>query len=364
MLRGVCALLVVLNHIRAFVFVDFHECIQPGIAVYAFYFLTSLGHQAVIAFFALSGYLVGGRAFQSMIDGKWSSIDYAIARLSRLWTVVLPALIITFVLDKAGATLGGGAAYAGKYGVALASGPLLAAPADHSIATLLANLLFLQTITAPVYGSNGPLWSLANEFWYYVLFPIAASTVLLRKSLLYNIIAVIVVCVLLSSLPAELLMLGSIWCGAAAIAVVSRTEKFRKTIASSMYMTIATIATVVCIIVGSRNSAIWISIIAGLAWSFLLPALAVRRSKSNAYRQVAFGLSEISYTMYATHFPILAFLYFVLIAPTQFQPNLEGFLIVLVLTLVTLASSSVLWWSFERNSTTIRIAISSLLHRK
>lgn len=26
----------------------------------------------------------------------------------------------------------------------------------------------------PIFGSNGPLWSLANEFWYYVLFSLAA----------------------------------------------------------------------------------------------------------------------------------------------------------------------------------------------
>lgn len=31
--------------------------------------------------------------------------------------------------------------------------------------------MFLQTRFTPVFGSNGPLWSLFNEFWYYVLFP-------------------------------------------------------------------------------------------------------------------------------------------------------------------------------------------------
>ena len=32
------------------------------------------------------------------------------------------------------------------------------------------NLLQLQTIIVSSLGSNGPLWSLANEWWYYVLF--------------------------------------------------------------------------------------------------------------------------------------------------------------------------------------------------
>src|SRR6202030_1593882 len=36
----------------------------------------------------------------------------------------------------------------------------------------LGNLFFVQTILCRTFGSNGPLWSLANEFWYYVLFPL------------------------------------------------------------------------------------------------------------------------------------------------------------------------------------------------
>src|SRR5207302_8969523 len=34
----------------------------------------------------------------------------------------------------------------------------------------LGNLLGLQTVCVPSFGSNGPLWSLANEWWYYCFF--------------------------------------------------------------------------------------------------------------------------------------------------------------------------------------------------
>jgi peptidoglycan/LPS O-acetylase OafA/YrhL len=34
------------------------------------------------------------------------------------------------------------------------------------------NLAMCQTVLAPVFGSNGPLWSLANEFWYYLIGPL------------------------------------------------------------------------------------------------------------------------------------------------------------------------------------------------
>jgi peptidoglycan/LPS O-acetylase OafA/YrhL len=43
--------------------------------------------------------------------------------------------------------------------------------AEHlGFSTFVGNLLQLQTIVVSSLGSNGPLWSLANEWWYYVLF--------------------------------------------------------------------------------------------------------------------------------------------------------------------------------------------------
>src|SRR5208282_6759170 len=45
--------------------------------------------------------------------------------------------------------------------IAAHSGPIL----------FLGNLAFLQTIAVPSYGSNVAMWSLANEAWYYLIFP-------------------------------------------------------------------------------------------------------------------------------------------------------------------------------------------------
>jgi peptidoglycan/LPS O-acetylase OafA/YrhL len=43
-------------------------------------------------------------------------------------------------------------------------------PTFH-VAIWLGNLCFLQGLYVPVFGSDGALWSLANEFWYYLAFP-------------------------------------------------------------------------------------------------------------------------------------------------------------------------------------------------
>ena len=112
------------------------------------------GHEAVVVFFVMSGFVI---AF--VLKGRESSAEqYAAARLGRLYSVVVPALCLTFVLD----------------GWGRAASPQLYSgiPADHPLLRLLINALFLQQnwnlTVMPL--SNGPFWSLGYEFWYYIIF--------------------------------------------------------------------------------------------------------------------------------------------------------------------------------------------------
>jgi peptidoglycan/LPS O-acetylase OafA/YrhL len=108
MLRGCAAILVMSGHLRSYVFTDYGSLTSANIATKFFYGLTGLGHQAVIIFFAMSGFLVGGKALQQMLQRRWSWPCYILRRLSRLWLVIVPALLATFVLDHIGMALGGG----------------------------------------------------------------------------------------------------------------------------------------------------------------------------------------------------------------------------------------------------------------
>jgi peptidoglycan/LPS O-acetylase OafA/YrhL len=60
----------------------------------------NFGHPAVIVFFVLSGYLIQ----YSVTARENTLIDYAVARLGRLYSVVIPALLLTYVLDRIGAS--------------------------------------------------------------------------------------------------------------------------------------------------------------------------------------------------------------------------------------------------------------------
>ena len=171
LVRGVSALLVMLGHLRGFLFLDFAELDRAGVLTKFFYFATGLGHQAVMVFFVLSGYFVGGSVLSGLGNGRFTWRCYAASRLTRLWMVLIPALVLTLCFDLLGSHWNPGA-YAGDLNARFMSGPTHIQPAAHDWLTLLGNLCFVQNITVPVFGSNGPLWSLANEFWYYVMFPL------------------------------------------------------------------------------------------------------------------------------------------------------------------------------------------------
>ncbi|MHB8208747.1 acyltransferase family protein [Mucilaginibacter sp.] len=115
----------------------------------------NLGHRLVMIFFVLSGYLI---AYTVDKKNKGSQI-YLIDRFSRLYSVVLPALIFTYIIDLAGKSID-----PGFY--------LSQITPNHQAARFLLNATFLSQIwglcSKP--SSNGPFWSIPYEFWYYMIF--------------------------------------------------------------------------------------------------------------------------------------------------------------------------------------------------
>lgn len=169
LIRAISALMVCASHLRNVMFLDRGEVKGGGHLLDAFYLMTGLGHQAVVVFFVLSGFFVGGSVLQGRHTFSWPR--FTLARLSRLWMVLLPALLFTALVDQ----------YLMRFAPGILdgirsddwnSGPSPEKPWSNSLSTLVGNCLFLQTITVPVFGTNSPLWSLANEFWYYFIFPL------------------------------------------------------------------------------------------------------------------------------------------------------------------------------------------------
>jgi len=119
----------------------------------------SIQNDAVVCFFVLSGMVIGFVSEQKEHDFG----AYLRARLARLWSVAIPALLITVLLDALGHRADPSAYFA---------------PAIGGIEMLRQNLisgLFLNQMRywSVTPGSNLPYWSLSYEFAYYLLFGIA-----------------------------------------------------------------------------------------------------------------------------------------------------------------------------------------------
>ena len=114
------------------------------------------GHDAVMIFFVLSGFVIA--YVTSFKETKLS--DYAKSRLARLYSVVVPALILTLVLDYFGKILDP-SMYAG-----------LQYQDSDPVYRFFANIFFINELWFSSWRafSNGPFWSLSYEFWYYVVF--------------------------------------------------------------------------------------------------------------------------------------------------------------------------------------------------
>jgi peptidoglycan/LPS O-acetylase OafA/YrhL len=117
--------------------------------------LPDFGREAVIAFFVLSGFVI---AYSAETKNR-TLADYALARCARLYSVVLPVLLLAFVLSG----LAGGLAHA-----PIESGYELNKPWVY----VPFHLLFLGDLWSFAERPPWllPYWSLDYEAWYYVLF--------------------------------------------------------------------------------------------------------------------------------------------------------------------------------------------------
>ncbi len=351
LVRGLSAVLVLVAHVRAFLFQDFGDLAQPGLVEKVFYFGTGIHHQAVMVFFVLSGFFVGGAVCSQIGRDSFSVRRYAVARLSRLWTVLIPALLLTLVCDGIGRTMAP-AAYDGSLRAVFMSGPTPDVPADLSVAAFLGNLGFLQTIELPVYGSNGPLWSLANEFWYYVLFPLLAfAAVGVRKSLARAVAYAGLALLIAWWLPRLLVLQGGIWLlGVLVWWLPSPRAGWWRILlrAGSSAAFVGTLAlSKTDLFLGSDYAV-------GMGFAFWLWSWRGASLKNLALRKIAVGLSEISYTLYVCHFPILFLIAAVGFRGQQMEPGWVSYAWFTGLTVSLLALAWLLWFAFESRTDVVR----------
>lgn len=117
--------------------------------------LAGMGHEAVVVFFVLSGFVISYVVYER----KEGALKYSISRLGRIYSVALPALLLTLVLYYLGLALN-------EYAYSD-----LASKVKEPSWTIMTALLFINQswVATPVF-SNLPYWSLGYEVLYYLFF--------------------------------------------------------------------------------------------------------------------------------------------------------------------------------------------------
>ena len=334
-LLGLAAVAVLAGHVRGTFFIELPRDGSPiGEAVY---FATGLGHQAVIVFFVLSGFFIGTTIVGTSRAKTWSWRQYTMRRLTRLYIVLIPALLLTAVWDSLGVALFG---FDGIYGAHHGALGLRLPDVSQSLnlPVFLGNLAFLQDLVVVPFGSNGPLWSLSYEFWSYVTFPLlfraarGDAPAPLRALLLAAGVAAIV---LLGS-PFQLYF--SIWALGALVAIgwnlrpVATKNSAVGGVAAGLFTMALFVArtgvlqrpSVEDFALGAATAvliAVRLAVAAGEQPGDQTRDGANDDAWSRTYARGGALLAGFSYTLYATHYPVVTFFQAWLVGNLRFTPD-------------------------------------------
>jgi len=377
-LRGAAALVVVLGHTRSLYFssvaapqgqsagsvlpqsVTRFDPAQPPVRE-----KITIGNEAVMIFFVLSGFLVGGSVLKAFRRNSWSWKDYMGKRLTRLWVVLIPALLLGCLIDHAGMRL-----FAGAQSIYDAPAQQLIVVGDPAerlgLGVFLGNTFFTQGILVQDFGVNESLWSLAYEFWYYLLFPLLGVALLTKSRLLPRLLALIGFLGISYFVGPEVLKLFPVWIMGAGVAALPLS--LSGPAAKRLAMVAGGVLIVALPLLRRAPASIYLAewgIAVLSAWLiYLIKHLDLKR-RPDWYSAISGFFSRISYTLYLVHLPLAVFVCALLNRPwhiwAKTGPNLS---IWFAMNLGLIGAAYVFYLLFEANTDAIRRMILGRTERR
>jgi len=344
-LRACAACLVVLEHTRGAAFVAFGDLPpdQHTMLVRAMYLAARLGQEAVVLFFVLSGFLVGGQIIRRARTNRFDSHDYAIDRATRILLPLIPAAI-----------------FAGIVGVVRQMAPF-------DPLQIAGNALGLNGILVKTLPTDVPLWSLAYEIWFYVIAGVAAVLCAKRGGILplaLGLAAMLAFC----RLDASLLLVWVLGALASSVEIprgrgLLALAGLIVLIAGSAAIQLARPSLAVAG-TGTFPTAVARGVFAAgilLAIPWLTsPALNGALARHTGLARAAAFLAGMSYTLYLFHYPLLNLL------ALWFTPRaLSGgaFAALAGVLTIVFVFALAMYWLFERNTDALRRRIKRMIAR-
>jgi diketogulonate reductase-like aldo/keto reductase/peptidoglycan/LPS O-acetylase OafA/YrhL len=309
--RGLAAVEVLAFHSYQLMFMehlpgpDYEPAIRLAYSV--FWTLSGHGGDAVMVFFVLSGYLVGGPALVRCVGGRLSAVDYFSARIARLYVVVIPALTISFCAYMSARQSLGWGSFVASHQDLYDSLRVFFAPVG--VRAAVCNGLFLQTIVCSEFAGNAALWSLSNEFWYYVLF---FALISVRKTPAY-VLPIIAICGLFllaerhdaagTHIGLKFFFFFAIWCCGVLVYAVA---------APAWMWFCGFLGSLAAVYVLSTRGLFphWAAMVVVVGLGTAAFILCIEHLKIQLPSFLGFGreLAKFSFSLYAIHYPILLLL--------------------------------------------------------
>ncbi len=303
-LRFTAAFAVLVEHTRGTVFVSYGDlpAEQQTLLTAGLFGLARLSHEAVMVFFVLSGFLVGGMATQSALRGTFRLDHYVIDRVARIGLPLIPA-------------------------VALAAAVSLMIGTPITVAQVMGSTVGLQGIVFELMPSNVPLWTLAYETWFYVGGGALAVVLLQRRAEIGPLIVLGISGAILG------LALNAAYTLFWLMGAAAYHYRPARTSAAAISCALLLMATGSALYQLGGRPSIYFSLAArgaletigpglvALGAALLLPHLRASRS---SMRSIGAHFAGFSYSLYLTHYPVLTLIGLALPSPSALSATSLG----------------------------------------
>ncbi len=297
--------------------------------MFVFYTLTRFGHEAVLIFFVLSGFLVGGKAIKRIRSNTFDIRSYVIDRAVRIVLPLLSALVLEVIVRHINSK-------------------------ETEMSTLIGNIFSLQGILCKPYIAT--LWSLSYEVWFYIILCAFACCILnVKKAKGYVGLTVIFLCfAVFTKLKVYYLFIWLL--GAFGFLYVGKKSRF------APYASALALIGLMCALQltsGSRFGGVYlenvrpyIELLFGLIASLFITQIVNYRPSSKIaikLNNTGTRLAAFSYTLYLVHFPVISvLLHFG--APKCETVNIYSVSLYIAWLLIAMLTSYLLYLVFERNT--------------
>lgn len=346
-MRFIAAFMVLLSHGRNTFFPAFGDLPidQQNIFSMAFTMFCRMGHEAVIVFFVLSGFLVGGRGFERIKDGSMNVGSYAIDRFARITPPLLTAILFYYITS------------------------LVIPETPYSWATAIGNLFSLQGICCKSLVS--PFWSLSYEVWFYIILGALAVLLMAKKDckiILGLIVFVAATSVFVLGLKMHYLLIWMM----GAVAYLSRPKKKNKWVlflsliglfTSILYFQLSKDTRSLEYAVEGSNKEL-IEIVMSLMVCLLIQQVILIEPSSFFSKWIekkVGSMAKFSYTLYLSHRIVFLWIIAFVWAKDSCQFTILGIVQFLMIIIATLFACWLLYLISERYSPTIKKYMKSQL---